>query len=374
MKNIKYLMLLVIAIGIFSSCENEAKLDQESYEITGDFRGVSDGNAFIKVRNEKGWETIDSATIVDGKFKMNGSVEQVEFVYLVSDAFRGGIPMFMENTSYIINLHKDSIEGVKISGSDIQRVFDEAKTNMNKYDELWQDYYYNEYRAMTDDEKAKNEEHLNGLYDGAQVLKKEYVKSFILKNTDNIATSQIILDNEESLGTDDMLNLYEALTKKVKSSKPGIQLTERIDIVRKTAIGQPLIDFTMNDTEGNPLKLSELSKGKYLLVDFWAAWCGPCRKENPNVVENYNKFKADGFDVLGVSFDDKKDNWLKAIDDDNLTWTQVSDLQGWKNAAGKLYGIRSIPQNILLSPEGIILEKNLRSEDLGKKLEEIFNK
>lgn len=374
MKNIKYLMLLAIGLGIFSSCENESIVEQESYQIAGEFRGVSDGNAFIKVRSESGWETIDSATIIEGKFNMSGTVEQVEFVYLVSDAFKGGIPMFMENTNYNINLHKDSIDGVEITGSKIQSVFDEAKTNMNKYDELWQDYYYNEYRAMTDDEKTKNEEHLNGLYDGAQLLKKEYIKSFITKNADNIATAQILMDSEDALGTDDMLALYEGLTPAVKSSKPGILLTERIGIVRKTAIGQPLIDFTMNDTEGTPLKLSEITKGKYVLVDFWAAWCGPCRKENPNVVENHNKYKADGFDVLGVSFDDKKENWLKAIDDDGLAWTQVSDLQGWKNAAGKLYGIRSIPQNILLSPEGIILEKNLRGEDLGKKLAEIFGK
>lgn len=374
MKNIKYLMLLAIALGIFSSCENESKVKQESYQIAGEFRGVTDGNAFIKVRSDNGWETIDSATIIEGKFNMSGKVEEVEFVYLVSDAFKGGMPMFLENTVYSINLHKDSIDGVEITGSEIQTVFDEAKTNMAKYDELWQEYYYNEYRAMTDDEKAKNEEHLNGLYDGAQLLKKEYIKSFITKNSDNIATAQILMDSEDALGTDDMLVLYEGLTPVVKSSKPGILLTERIEIVRKTAVGQPLIDFTMNNTEGNPLKLSEITKGKYVLVDFWAAWCGPCRKENPNVIENYNKYKADGFDVLGVSFDDKKENWLKAIDDDGLAWTQVSDLQGWKNAAGKLYGIQSIPQNILLSPEGIILEKNLRGEDLGEKLAEIFGK
>lgn len=374
MKNIKYLMLLAIALGIFSACDNEATQEQETYEIAGEFRGVTDGNAFIKVRGENGWETIDSATIVEGKFTMNGTTNQVEFVYLVSDVFRGGIPMFLENTAYSIKLHKDSIDAVEITGSDIQTVFNEAKSNMNNYDELWQEYYYNEYRAMTDDEKAKNEEHLNDLYDGAQILKKEYIKSFITKNSNNIATAQILLDSEDALGTDDMLSLYEGLTPAVKSSKPGIQLTERIDIVRKTAIGQALIDFTMNDTEGNPLTLSEITKGKYVLVDFWAAWCGPCRKENPNVVENYNKYKADGFDVLGVSFDDDKAKWLKAIEDDGLTWTQVSDLQGWKNAAGKLYGIRSIPQNILLSPEGVIIEKNLRDKALGEKLAEIFGK
>ncbi len=141
--------------------------------------------------------------------------------------------------------------------------------------------------------------------------------------------------------------------------------------MKKVAIGKKATDFTMNDTEGNPVTLSSLY-GKYLLIDFWAAWCSPCRAENPNLVATYNKYKAKGFQILGVSFDKTKNDWLKAIKDDHLTWLQVSDLKGWGNEAGKLYGIGSIPSNVLLDPDGIIIAKGLRGDDLNNKLKEIF--
>jgi peroxiredoxin len=139
----------------------------------------------------------------------------------------------------------------------------------------------------------------------------------------------------------------------------------------KIAVGNMAPDFTLPDTEGKPVSLSSY-KGKYVLVDFWASWCGPCRGENPNVVANYNKYKSKNFTVLGVSLDENKTAWLAAIKKDKLTWTHISDLKYWSNAAAQLYGVQSIPFNVLLDPTGKIIATDLRDEDLGKKLESVL--
>jgi thiol-disulfide isomerase/thioredoxin len=128
----------------------------------------------------------------------------------------------------------------------------------------------------------------------------------------------------------------------------------------------------MQDTSGMSLSIANLIGQNYLLVDFWASWCAPCREENPNLVALYNQYHDKGFDIIGVSFDSNRERWLGAIKDDSLTWNHVSDLLGWENKVGKLYGIRSIPSNVLLNPSGLIIAKNLRGEDLRKKLEELF--
>ena len=166
--------------------------------------------------------------------------------------------------------------------------------------------------------------------------------------------------------------LYTVLSQANKNSMYGKAIKETIEATKKTGIGERAIEISQNDVNGKQVSLSSY-RGKYVLLDFWASWCGPCRLENPNVVKVYDAYKDKGFDILGVSLDGNKDAWLHAIEADHLTWTEISDLNSWKNSAALAYGIKGIPFNLLVDKDGIIIARNLKGADLENKLKEIFN-
>lgn len=165
--------------------------------------------------------------------------------------------------------------------------------------------------------------------------------------------------------------MFQLLSAELQNSNTGKELAALIEVGKKSMVGVAVPDFTQPSPEGNNISLASF-KGKYVLVDFWASWCGPCRAESPNLVKAYEQYKGKGFEIFSVSLDDKKDKWLKAVKDDGYTWPQAGDLKGWENAAASLFGISGIPFNFLVDPNGIIVARNLRGEDLEKKLSELL--
>ncbi|MFD2597999.1 TlpA family protein disulfide reductase [Sphingobacterium corticis] len=169
----------------------------------------------------------------------------------------------------------------------------------------------------------------------------------------------------------ELVPLFKSLDKKVRKTTQG-QIFERyLKALENNAVGKKASSITQFDLDGSPYGLSDL-RGQYVLVDFWASWCPPCREENPKLVKLYEEFKDKNFEILGISFDKEFENWEKAVKEDNLTWKHISDLQGWNNYASLVYGVKAIPQNLLIDPDGVVIARNLHGDDLRKKLMEVL--
>jgi peroxiredoxin len=213
-------------------------------------------------------------------------------------------------------------------------------------------------------------------YNDAVSEVKSLLQTFVTRHPNSFISLLVLnelINSNTGVDISALAGLYKNLSEPVKKTNLGGHLGNQIQKASRTAIGAVALDFTQNDPNGKPIKLSDF-RGKYVLIDFWASWCGPCRQENPNIVKAYAQFKNKNFEILGVSLDNPnaKTAWLNAIEKDKLTWPQVSDLQGWKNQVALLYGVESIPQNYLIDPKGVIIAKNLRGEELIRSLSNLL--
>jgi peroxiredoxin len=382
MKNILFLLLLS---PLFSIGQDKAK----KFELKGTISNLPDTSVvewvYLQYRLN-GASITDSVQPQNGSYKFSGELFEPILARLrvkYAETSPGKRPILnsrRDMTSIFLESGKqrassvDSFSNIKVKKSKAH----DSYVALNKSVKPFDDQLPPLYALYADARKANNKkemERLEGEFERIDAEKKEQVFAEFVKTKPGSPIVVYALQQYAGwdVDADKVEPLFNRLSNKVKSYPSAISLKENIDIAKKTGIGRFAMEFTQDDTLGKAVSLSAF-KGKFVLIDFWASWCGPCRAENPNVVRVFNKHKDNNFHIIGISLDrpGQKEKWLKAIHDDGLAWTQLSDLKFWDNEVAKQYGIRAIPQNLLLDPEGKIIAKNVRGEELEKKVDEVI--
>lgn len=325
----KQVMTMALSALLLASCQDAPK----GYVINGVVENMPDGPIYLKSFRNKMFFDVDTAEVKDGKFTFEGEVSEPLLYGLATADMDYPAQLFLDNTTMDVQIGNNG-ETIIVQNSPANAIFQE---------------------------------------NAAKVFEKGYnIDSLVSKYPDSpVAAFYLYRYFTYQLSLDELKATRAKLSPALANSPYVVDLDGIIKQLENVQIGKTAPEFALPDTAGVSVSLSDF-RGKYVLLDFWASWCPPCRKENPNVVKAYQDFKDKGFTIVGISLDNNKDKWLKAIADDELTWTHLSDLKYWDSEIPALYGVRGIPANVLLDPNGVILAKNITGENLHDTLRNVI--
>lgn len=379
----KIVSILLIGL-VLNACKNEEKKQNESYVINGTAEGIYNGiRVYLKEADERGTPIPkDTAIVMDGKFTFDGKVDQPKLWLLSVANVNGVVPVMVENEDISITINKANFQDTKVTGTKANEALSEYNQGyrelMDKRIEL-----NDEFAAARNTADSLNKAKITQQFTDYNEELKAYPLQFVKSHNDTYM-SLSLLENLIKQKPDDVTEIEAAfnnLTDDIKNSVYGKMVQTKLNDLKKynegltmLNIGKIAPNFTAPDPDGKQVSLNDI-KGKATIIDFWASWCGPCRKENPNVVNVYNKYHDKGLEIISVSLDrpGQKDRWLKAIEDDKLTWHHVSNLSYFNDPVARQYNIQSIPATFILDADGKIVAKTLRGQALEDKIAEMLN-
>ena len=363
----KMLLVGLIAFSIYS-CANPDK-----FVVKGEIKGKESGPIQLMKFADGKWVVEDSTSIDKGKFQLTGKADLPELRFVAMGPQEMVAQFFAENGNISLQAWSDSLDKSVVKGSKSNeefKVFQLELNNLSKEAQGMQQRYMTAQQSGDQEGMKKAQIDYEAMVQNLNV----YAKNFIREHKKSTVSPLVaMMQFGQTISAIEIDTLIAFLDPSIHGSIYVGELKKIADKKRATDVGSMAPDFTLPTPDGGTFTLSS-TRGKIVMIDFWAAWCQPCRLENPNVVALYNKYKDKGFDVVGVSLDREKEAWIKAIADDQLVWHQVSELKFWQSEIAQKYGVTAIPCTFLLNKEGLILAKNLRGEALAMKLEELLGK
>lgn len=400
MKKIGLYFSLIILL-LIQSCHSQNA--PAGFTINGKITGGTDGKMVYLQSAENGKVNLDSTILKDGNFQFKDTVDYPQLYNIIiakNDTpeqkgyplLQPVIPVFVENGDIQISAMLDSIpkqdylyyggynyNNVDIKGSESQKIYREFLKVYQPLADARMNLFMDEYIKYLNPEKGEKKGPLsNGVsivtkIDLAAEKRDAYVKEFIKEHKNDMVGLYVAKDKLSSFSVKEIDDILAGFSSEIMNSEAGATLKEKAKEVKKTSSGAQYADYSFNDDKGNPVKLSDyLGKGKFVLLEFWASWCGPCRADIPHLKEVYSLYHPAGFDVISVSMDDNKSKWLEAIKEEGMTWPQVSDLKAFKGDLSKLYNFNGIPTCLLIDPNGKIVTRNMRGSWMDKKLIELY--
>lgn len=364
----KKLTYLLAAAAILAACNNGNK----GYTVTGTVEGASDGDTvYLQMTKAREFVKLDSAVIANGTFSFKGVQDTAAFRYIVykpADKEPLFTNFFLENGQISVKLSADNNSTVTgTPNNDIYQAYKDKVSGLNQ--QLSATYESMSDTTLTDEQREAKAKDMEALEEKLMQTSKESMA----QNITNPVGILLLKQNYYYMDVNELEPLMSQIPAAFSNDEGVVRIKELVAKMKATAVGQKFTDFSMKTPEGKDVKLSDYAgKGKLVLVDFWASWCGPCRREMPNLVDLYKQYKNKNFEIVGVSLDQNGDSWKAAIKQLNITWPQMSDLKYWECEGAQLYAVSSIPHVVLIDGEGTIVARGLHGEELQQKVAELL--